>query len=114
MFIKKLWFLRNNSKLCRNYLINCKLHSECKKPEVLPPVVTVVDTLSTPIGKNVALLLKQNPFIKELRLYDKNKDVCAIAEDVSHIDTNTKVKSYGGPTTLRSAIEVNLPILETK
>ncbi|KAJ8932054.1 hypothetical protein NQ318_017272, partial [Aromia moschata] len=40
--------------------------------------------------KNTGLLLKQNPLIGELRLYDKSNAICAVGEDLSHIDTKTK------------------------
>nr|XP_023022516.1 uncharacterized protein LOC111510802 [Leptinotarsa decemlineata] len=66
-------------------------------------VVTVLDAYCK-IGRYIALLLKQNPFIGELRLYDKNNNICAVAEDLSHIDTRTKIKSFGGKAVLKHAI----------
>ncbi|CAH1173588.1 unnamed protein product [Phaedon cochleariae] len=66
-------------------------------------IVTILDA-SCKLGKNLALLLKQSPLIGELRLYDKNRNICAIAEDLSHIDTRTKVKSFGGRPVLKHAV----------
>ncbi|XP_050295134.1 malate dehydrogenase-like [Anthonomus grandis grandis] len=66
-------------------------------------VVSILDA-SQKIGRYVALLLKQSPHIQELRLYDKNDSVCVVAEDLSHIDTKTKIKSYCGISVLKHAI----------
>ncbi|KAG5895772.1 hypothetical protein JTB14_001620 [Gonioctena quinquepunctata] len=65
--------------------------------------VTILDAYCK-IGRYLALLLKQNPHISELRLYDKNSKICAVAEDLSHIDTRTKVKSFGGKPVLKHAV----------
>ncbi|CAH1992435.1 unnamed protein product [Acanthoscelides obtectus] len=82
----------------------------CCPPTPKPPVVTVLNACSK-IGKYVALLLKQNPLIGELRLYDKNGTVCAVAEDLSHIDTRTKVRSFGGSAVLKHAVaEVDIVV----
>ncbi|ERL85457.1 hypothetical protein D910_02876 [Dendroctonus ponderosae] len=66
-------------------------------------VVTILDGADK-MGRNVALLLKQCPLISELRLYDRDKSICVIAEDLSHIDTNTKVTSYCGFGVLKHAV----------
>ncbi|CAH0560145.1 unnamed protein product [Brassicogethes aeneus] len=68
------------------------------------PVVTVLNACSN-IGRNISLLLKQSPHIHELKLYDVNKEVFNIAEDLSHIDTRTQVKSFKGNHVIRQAIE---------
>lgn len=52
------------------------------------------------------MLLKQCPLISELRLYDKDDSICVVAEDLSHIDTKTKVKSYCGISVLKHAVLV--------
>lgn len=61
---------------------------------------------ATPVGRMTSLLLKQNRYIDELRLYDKTEDACGVALDLSHIDTNTKVKGYAGLQVLPEAIKV--------
>lgn len=77
----------------------------CKPPPPRPMTVTVLGC-NTPVGKITSLLLKQNPHIAELRLYDNNDMCCNIAADLSYIDTNTKVMAYPGPHLLKEAIEV--------
>lgn len=73
-----------------------------------PPKETVVTVLEAccKLGRHLALLLKQNPLIDELRLYDKDKRVAALAEDLSHVDTRTKIKSFGGMSVLKHAVTV--------
>lgn len=73
-----------------------------------PPkhVTTTLVGAATPVGRMTSLLLKQNPYIDELRLYCSTEDVCGIALDLSHIDTNTKVKAYAGREVLPEAIQV--------
>ncbi|XP_018575306.1 uncharacterized protein LOC108914084 [Anoplophora glabripennis] len=77
---------------------NCASSSQLKEP-----TVTILNA-STKIGRNLALLLKQSPYVGELRLHDTNNNVCAVAEDLSHIDTKAKVKSFGGKTAMKHAI----------
>lgn len=77
----------------------------CQPPLPTKPVVTIINAYSR-IGQSVALLLKQSPYINELRLYDSNKEVCNVAEDLSHIDTKAKVRSFRGLHVIRQAIEV--------
>lgn len=69
-------------------------------------VITTLIGAATPIGRMTSLLLKQNPHIDELRLYDKTVDSCGVALDLSHIDTNTKVKGYSGLEVLPEAMKV--------
>lgn len=58
------------------------------------------------IGRLAALLLKQCPLISELRLHDNHNSICVVAEDLSHIDTKTKIKSYCGLSVLKNAVMV--------
>lgn len=60
----------------------------------------------TPIGRIVALLLKQNPHINELRLFDNDEKCCATALDLAHIDTNTVIRAYPGIEMLKYCIMV--------
>lgn len=69
-------------------------------------VITTLIGAATPIGRMTSLLLKQNPYVDELRLYDKTENSCGVALDLSHIDTNTKVKGYSGLEVLPEAIKV--------
>lgn len=43
----------------------------------------------------------------ELRLHDNDNTVYTIAEDLSHIDTRVKVKSFGGKSAMKYAILVS-------
>ncbi|XP_072397727.1 malate dehydrogenase-like isoform X2 [Diabrotica undecimpunctata] len=72
-------------------------------PPPKEPIVTVLNAASE-VGQSLAFLLKQNFYIGELRLYDKNKLICNIAEDLSHIDTKTKIRSFVGVNVLRQAV----------
>jgi malate dehydrogenase len=58
------------------------------------------------IGQPLSLLLKQNPCISELALYDI-KDMPGVAVDLSHIDTKTKVQGFCGPDKLCCALKGN-------
>lgn len=69
-------------------------------------VVTTLIGAATPVGRMASLLLKQNPYIDELRLYDQSENSCGVALDLSHIDTDTKVKGYSGLEVLPEAIKV--------
>lgn len=69
-------------------------------------IITTLIGAATPVGRITSLLLKQNPYIDELRLYDTTEDSCGVALDLSHIDTNTKVKGYAGLQVLPEAIKV--------
>lgn len=87
--------------LCKTPVRNCT-----NSPQDRELIVTILDA-STKIGRNLALLLKQSPHVKELRLHDKNCSVYNIAEDLSHIDTRVKVKSFGGRSAMKYAILVS-------
>ena len=59
------------------------------------------------IGQPLAMLLKLNPMIAELALYDIKQAAtpCAgVAADVSHIDTPAQVKGYAGDEELGTAL----------
>lgn len=47
------------------------------------------------IGQPLSLLLKQSPLITELSLYDI-VNTPGVAADLSHINSNAKVKAYNG------------------
>ncbi|XP_060530197.1 malate dehydrogenase, mitochondrial-like [Cylas formicarius] len=72
-------------------------------PEKQVCTVTILDACHA-IGRHVSLLLKQNSLITELRLHDRDAAVCCVAEDLSHIDTRTRIKSYCGNGVLKHAI----------
>ena len=46
------------------------------------------------IGQPLLLLMKTNPHVTELRLYD-SKGAPGVAADLSHIPTKAKVKGHG-------------------
>lgn len=56
------------------------------------------------IGQPLSLLLKLNPLITELSLYDK-VDTKGVAADLSHICTSSTVRSYFGQKQLIGALE---------
>ncbi|RZC39697.1 malate dehydrogenase, mitochondrial [Asbolus verrucosus] len=66
--------------------------SVCRPPPI-SPAVTVLDVSST-VGAILALLLKQNPHVTELRIYDENKDTYMMADDLNVIDTQTRVVPF--------------------
>lgn len=100
---KLLTFL--NGK-CRPLLYNSSNNFATDQSSI-EPTVTILNAC-TNIGRHLALILKQSPHIEELRLYDKQSIVCAIGEDLSHIDTKTQVKSFGGPRVMKDAITVRI------
>ena len=55
------------------------------------------------IGQPLALLLKQNPHISELSLYDV-ANTAGVACDISHISTAVRVRSFTGPGQLGEAL----------
>lgn len=77
-------------------------------------LVTTLIGAATSIGRVTSLLLKQNACIDELRLYDTSKDACGVALELSHIDTNTKVKGYSGHEVLPDAIKVHVCFSESR
>ena len=59
------------------------------------------------IGQPLALLLKMNPRIAELALYDVKQAMTpcvGVAADISHINTPAKVKGYAGDEELSSCL----------
>lgn len=56
------------------------------------------------IGQPLGLLLKQNPNIKQLALYDL-VGTPGVAADLSHIDTPAQVSAHTGPNELVKALE---------
>ena len=48
------------------------------------------------IGQPLSLLLKQNPLVSELMLYDVAPVTPGVGADLSHIDTPAKVKAFAG------------------
>lgn len=67
--------------------------ASCFDPTPPKPIVALLDVLST-VGRNLALLLKQNPNIHELRIYQEEQDIQNFASDLNEIDTKTKVVPY--------------------
>lgn len=55
------------------------------------------------IGQPLSLLLKQSPLVTELSLYDI-VHTPGVAADLSHIDTNAKVKGFNGAEQLKEAL----------
>lgn len=56
------------------------------------------------IGQPLGLLLKKNPNIAKLALYDL-VGTPGVAADLSHIDTPAQVSAHTGPAELISALE---------
>jgi len=56
------------------------------------------------IGQPLSLLLKLNPLVDKLALYDI-VNTPGVAADLSHINTNAQVKGYKGPEALGAALE---------
>ena len=56
------------------------------------------------IGQPLSLLLKLNPHISSLALYDI-VNTPGVAADLSHMSTRAKVTGYVGPDQLRDSIE---------
>lgn len=48
------------------------------------------------IGQPLSLLLKQNPIISELAIYDIAPVTPGVVADLSHMDTNSNVTSHVG------------------
>ncbi|CAG9857543.1 unnamed protein product [Phyllotreta striolata] len=55
------------------------------------------------IGQPLSLLLKINPLVSELSLYDL-VHTPGVAADLSHIETPAKVKGFNGPENLKEAL----------
>ncbi|XP_026730837.1 probable malate dehydrogenase, mitochondrial isoform X2 [Trichoplusia ni] len=56
------------------------------------------------IGQPLSLLLKQNPLISHLALYDIAPFTPGVAADLSHLDTPVKVTGHKGPEQLCDAL----------
>lgn len=56
------------------------------------------------IGQPLGLLLKQDPLVAHLSLYDV-VNTPGVAADLSHIDTNAKVTAHTGPNELAAAVQ---------
>jgi malate dehydrogenase len=56
------------------------------------------------IGQPLALLLKQNPLVTELSLFDI-VHTPGVAADLSHIETHSKVTGHNGPENLEKALQ---------
>ena len=56
------------------------------------------------IGQPLSLLLKQNPLVSNLALYDIAPVTPGVAVDLSHMDTPAKVNGYKGPDQLANAV----------
>ncbi|XP_072944637.1 malate dehydrogenase-like isoform X2 [Epargyreus clarus] len=71
-------------------------------PPPRPGVQVSVLGADTPVGQYIALLLKQCPCIKKLRLYEAKdsqcslctRDLCKVVQDLQHIDTNCIVQAF--------------------
>jgi malate dehydrogenase len=57
------------------------------------------------IGQPLGLLLKKNPAIAKLALYDIAQETPGVTADLSHIDTRAVVTSHVGPEQLAAALE---------
>ena len=55
------------------------------------------------IGQPLSLLLKMNPFIQELALFDV-VNTPGVAQDLAHINTPSKVTGYVGNDELATAL----------
>ncbi|KAK9870166.1 hypothetical protein WA026_006256 [Henosepilachna vigintioctopunctata] len=90
------------TKIFKTCILNHRTCSLC--PPVAPYryTVTLMDS-TTVMGQALALLLKQNPLIRELRLYD-DKDCTGLAVDLNDIDTYAKVVTYNGEERLNEAL----------
>lgn len=58
------------------------------------------------IGQPLGLLLKKNPAVAKLALYDV-VNTPGVAADLSHIDTPAQVTAHTGPNELAAALEVS-------
>lgn len=56
------------------------------------------------IGQPLALLLKLNPLVTELSLFDLAPITPGVAADLSHVDTGAKVSGYTGAENLEAAL----------
>lgn len=57
------------------------------------------------IGQPLSLLMKLNPAVTELNLYDIVPYTPGVAADISHIDTPATVKGFTGPDQLLDSLK---------
>jgi hypothetical protein len=57
------------------------------------------------IGQPLSLLLKQNPLVRTLSLYDLAPVTPGVGADISHIDTGARVQAFTGPDQLGAALK---------
>ncbi|XP_064073612.1 malate dehydrogenase, mitochondrial-like isoform X1 [Vanessa tameamea] len=100
--------LQCKDKVCKEVEVpeQKALEAPIKKMPSLPPprpgVQVAVLGADTNLGQYIALLLKQCPCIKKLRLYEPTdtkssectRDLCNVVQDLQHIDTNCLVEAY--------------------
>lgn len=55
------------------------------------------------IGQPLSLLMKTNPLVKELRLYDV-ANTAGVTADLSHISSRAEVKAFTGPASVDAAV----------
>jgi len=80
--------------------IQCRHFSASPKPQSKVAVLGA----SGGIGQPLALLLKANPRVSELRLYDI-VHTHGVAADLSHCSTRAKVSGHNGPEELAAALK---------
>jgi len=56
------------------------------------------------IGQTLSVMMKQNPRVMTLRLYDVAEVVRGVAVDVSHVNTRAKVEAFAGDDELASCL----------
>lgn len=90
---------------CRNYFKNISPPPLCPQPPPYRFTVTLMDA-ATDMGQALGLMLKQNPIIEELRLYD-DRDTIGIGMDLTDIDTATRILAFTGEENLTEALTVS-------
>eukprot|EP00940_MAST-03C_sp_MAST-3C-sp2_P003528 g3528.t1 len=65
-----------------------------------------VAVLGAGIGQPLCLLLKLNPLVKDLRMYDVVKHTPGVAKDLDHICTSGKVSGYWDPVSAKEKPEL--------
>ncbi|XP_044748846.1 malate dehydrogenase, mitochondrial-like isoform X1 [Coccinella septempunctata] len=94
---------------CRHYFKYTSPSPVCPPTAPYKFTVTLMDA-STNMGQALALMLKQNSLVEELRLFD-DKDTIGIGMDLSDIDTSTRILAYTGEENLTEALtDTNLVI----
>ncbi|XP_045774887.1 malate dehydrogenase, mitochondrial-like isoform X2 [Maniola jurtina] len=98
--------LQRKDKVCKEVVVSepKALPDPVPQPTPLPPPRPAVQVsvlgADTSLGQYVALLLKQCPCIKKLRLYEAtsnsecSRDLCQVVQDLQHIDTNCVVQAF--------------------